>query len=70
MVLTCTETQSQDHKRERERERSSVWTVFICHIMGDTSTLAGFYENSDELSCSFDVGNFFDHRLSSRSYSH
>ena len=68
-VSTCTETRVQDH--ERERERSSMWTVSICFIMGDTNTLAVFYENSDELSSSYEVGNFFDRlnvcRLSSRS---
>ena len=69
--LTCTETQGQVHETDTERERSSVWTVSICLIMGDTSTSAGFYENGDELSCSYEVGNLFDRldmcRLSSRS---
>jgi hypothetical protein len=46
-------------EREREREReSSAWTVSNYLIKEDTSSVAGFYENCDELSCSYELGNF------------
>jgi len=45
-VLISTETQGQIPETDREREKQYVDCIHLSHN-GDTSTSAGFYENSD-----------------------